>query len=42
MKIILSAIVALSFLAGVITPASAVESCSIMQLDAEGRGGHDR
>ncbi len=42
MKTILSAIVALSFLAGVVTPASAVESFSIKQLDAEGRGGHDR
>jgi len=42
MKTILSALVALSFLAGVVAPASAAEPFSIKQLDAEGRGGHDR
>ena len=41
MKTILSALVALSFLAGV-APANAAEPFSIKQLDAEGRGGHDR
>ena len=42
MKTILSALVALSFLADVVAPASAAEPFSIKQLDAEGRGGHDR
>ena len=42
MKTILSALVALSFLAGVVAPANAAEPFSIKQLDAEGRGGHDR
>ena len=42
MKTILSALVALSFLASVVTPVSAAEPFSIKQLDAEGRGGHDR
>jgi len=40
MKTIVSALVALSFVAGVVAPASAAESFSIKQLDKEGRGGH--
>ena len=41
MKTILSALVALSFLAGVVAPASAAdEPFSIKQLDKEGRGGY--
>jgi hypothetical protein len=40
MKTILAALVALSFVAGVVTPASA-EPFSIQTLDAEGRGGHN-
>ena len=40
MKTILSALVALTFLAGVVAPASAAEPFSIKQLDADGRGGH--
>ncbi len=40
MKIILSAIVALTFLAGVIGPAIAAEPFSIKQLDRDSRGGH--
>src|SRR5262245_53008401 len=40
MKIIASALVALSFVAGVVAPASAAEPFSIKQLDMEGRGGH--
>jgi len=39
MKTIVSALVALSFLAGVVAPASA-ESFSIKQLDQDYRGGH--
>jgi hypothetical protein len=42
MKTILSTLVALSLLAGAVAPASAAEPVSIKQLDAEGRGGHDR
>ncbi len=42
MNTVLSAVVALSFLAGVVAPARAAEHFSIKQLDAEGRGGHDR
>jgi len=41
MKTILSALVALSFVAGVFTPASAAESFSIKQLDQDNRGGHN-
>jgi hypothetical protein len=40
MKTIVSALVALSFLTGVVAPASAYETFSIKQLDQEGRGGH--
>jgi hypothetical protein len=40
MKTIVSALVALSFLAGVAAPASAAEPFSIKQLDKEGRGGN--
>ena len=40
MKTIVSALVALSFVAGVVAPASAAEPFSIKQLDKEGRGGH--
>ena len=40
MKIILSALVALSFVASVVTPASAAEPFSIKQLDQDQRGGH--
>lgn len=39
MKTIVSALVALSFLAGVVAPASA-DHFSIKTLDKEGRGGH--
>jgi hypothetical protein len=39
MKTILSALVALSFVAGVVAPASA-EPFSIKQLDQDHRGGH--
>jgi len=41
MKILLSALVALSFVAGVVAPASASESFSIMTLDQDNRGGHN-
>lgn len=41
MKTILSVLVALSFLAGAVAPASAAESFSIKQLDTDGRGGHN-
>jgi hypothetical protein len=40
MKIIVCALVALSFLAGIIAPASAAEPFSIKQLDMDQRGGH--
>lgn len=40
MKIIASALIALSFLAGAAAPAAAYERFSIKQLDADGRGGH--
>jgi hypothetical protein len=40
MKTIVSALIALSFFAGVVPPASAAEPFSIKQLDMEGRGGH--
>lgn len=40
MKILVSALVALSFVAGAVAPASAAEPFSIKQLDMEGRGGH--
>jgi Ni/Co efflux regulator RcnB len=40
MKTILSAIVALSFLAGTVAPAAAYEGFSIKTLDQDGRGGH--
>ena len=39
MKAIASALLALSFLAGVVAPASA-DPTTIRQLDQEGRGGH--
>jgi len=39
MKAIASALLALSFLAGVAAPASA-DPTTIRQLDKEGRGGH--
>ena len=41
MKTILSALVALSFVAGVVAPASAAESFSIKTLDQDNRGGHN-
>jgi hypothetical protein len=43
MKTILSALVALSFVAGVVAPAAAApySSSLIEQLDKEGRGGHN-
>lgn len=43
MKTILSAIVALSFVAGAVAPAAAApyEGSIIQQLDKEGRGGHN-
>ena len=40
MKTIFSAIVALTFIAGVVGPAVAAEPFSIKQLDQDGRGGH--
>ncbi len=40
MKTILSALVALSFLAGAVAPAAAYEGSLIERLDKEGRGGH--
>lgn len=40
MKIIVSALVALSFLAGAVAPATAAEPFSIKMLDKDGRGGH--
>lgn len=40
MKTILSALVALSFVAGAVAPAAAYEGSVIQQLDKEGRGGH--
>ena len=40
MKTIVSALIALSFLAGVVAPASA-ESFSIKTLDQDNRGGHN-
>ena len=40
MKTLVSALVALSFLAGVVAPASAAEPFSIKQLDQDQRGGH--
>jgi len=39
MKTIVSALVALTFIAGVVGPAIAAEPFSIKQLDKEGRGG---
>ena len=41
MKTILSALVALSFVAGVVAPAAAYSGSVIEQLDKEGRGGHN-
>lgn len=41
MKTIASALLALSFVAGVVAPASA-DTATIKQLDKEGRGGHHR
>jgi hypothetical protein len=41
MKTILSALVALSFVAGAVAPAAAYESFSIKQLDQDNRGGHN-
>jgi hypothetical protein len=40
MKTIVSALVALSFLAGAVAPAAAYEGSVIERLDKEGRGGH--
>jgi len=40
MKTIVSALLALSFVAGVVAPASADEPFSIKQLDKDRRGGH--
>jgi hypothetical protein len=41
MKTILSALVALSFVAGAVAPAAAYSGSIIEQLDKEGRGGHN-
>jgi hypothetical protein len=41
MKLFASAILALSFFAGVVAPVSA-DPVSIKQLDADGRGGHQK
>ena len=41
MKTILSALVALSFVAGAVAPAAAYENFSIKQLDQDNRGGHN-
>ncbi len=41
MKTLVSALVALSFVAGVVAPASAAESFSIKQLDQDSRGGQN-
>lgn len=41
MKAILSALVALSFLAGAVAPAAAYSGSYIEKLDKEGRGGHN-
>ena len=41
MKIIASALIALSMLAGAVAPAAAYEGSVIQQLDKEGRGGHN-
>ena len=40
MKVIVPALVALTFIAGVVGPAIAAEPFSIKTLDQEGRGGH--
>ena len=40
MKTIATALIALSVLAGVVTPASAASDFSIQQLDRDSRGGH--
>ena len=40
MKTLVSALVALSFLAGTVAPAAAVEVFSIKTLDQDQRGGH--
>jgi Ni/Co efflux regulator RcnB len=40
MKTILSAIVALSFVAGAVAPAAANQGLTIKQLDQDRRGGH--
>lgn len=40
MKTMLSALVALTFLAGAVVPSMAADRFSIEQLDADGRGGH--
>ena len=40
MKTILSALVALSFVAGAVAPAAASEDFSIKTLDQDRRGGH--
>ena len=41
MKALASALVALSFVAGVVAPASAAEPFSIRTLDQDNRGGHN-
>jgi hypothetical protein len=41
MKTVVSALVALTFIAGVIGPAIAAESVSIKTLDQDNRGGHN-
>ena len=40
MKVIVSVLVALSFLTGAVAPAAAYSGSMIEQLDKEGRGGH--
>ena len=41
MKTLLSALVALSFVAGAVAPAAAYSGSVIEQLDQQGRGGHN-
>ena len=41
MKLVLSALVALSFVAGAVAPAAAYSGSVLEQLDKQGRGGHN-
>jgi hypothetical protein len=40
MKMLVSVLIALSFVVGVVAPAAAYDGSYIEQLDKEGRGGH--